>query len=92
MLTQKINNSPPKLPNYNKGIPYFLEYKMHQTIRRTKVLKEENGRKNHDPLGFPTPPPASQVSYIQTIRRTPIFLPNLGGGRSESYNPKNTVY
>ena len=30
----------------------------------------------------------SQVSYIRTIGRTPIFLPNLGGG---SYSLKNTV-
>ena len=31
----------------------------------------------------------SQVSYIQTIRCTPIFLPNLGG--KYVYSLKNTV-
>ena len=33
----------------------------------------------------------SQVSYIRTIRRTPIFLPNLGG-KCESYSLKNMVF
>ena len=32
----------------------------------------------------------SQASYIQAIRRTPIFLPNFGG-EGASYSPKNTV-
>ena len=40
------------------------------------------------PLLPPPSPPASQGSYIRTIRRTLIFLPNLGG---ESYSLKNTV-
>ena len=38
----------------------------------------------------PRPQPGSQVSYIRTIRHTPIFLPNFGG-ESASYSPKNIV-
>ena len=69
-------------------LPYFLDYKTHQTIRCTQVLEEENGGQG-EPRSSTAPPPVSQVSYIRTIRCTPIFLPNLGGGTS--YSPKNTV-
>ena len=59
-----------------------MGYKTHQTIRHTYVLEEENGKK------YPTP--LSQVSYIQTTRHTPIFVPNLGVG-SACCSLKNTV-
>ena len=69
-------------------IPHFLDYKTHWTIRCTQVLEEENRKKT--PIPLLPPPPASQVSYIRTIRCTPIFLPNLvGGGGSASYSLKN---
>ena len=42
------------------------------------------------PLHHHPTPSASQVSYIRTIRHTPIFLPNLEG-KSASYSLKNTV-
>ena len=67
---------------------FLYSYCIFRTIRRTQVLEEEHRKKN-----FALPPPrpkpnspASQVSYIQTIKCTPIFLPNL-----DILQSKNTV-
>ena len=42
------------------------------------------------PLHHCPPPPASQISYIQTIRCTPLFSSQIGGGGA-TYSPKNAV-
>ena len=70
-------------------ITVFFRHKTHQTIRHTQVLEEKNRKKTHSTAALL--PPVSQVSYIETIRCTPIFLPNLGAGGSASYSPKNMV-
>ena len=66
-------------------------YRIFRTIRRTQVLRGGKQEKKAPLHRHPPTPAVSQVSYIQTIRRTPIFLPNLGVG-SASYSLKNTVY
>ena len=77
--------------NYCKHVLCFSNYMTHQTIRHTQVQRRKRGKNKFEaknvvlllplvtPLHHHTPTPASQVSYIWTIRCTPIFLPNLVG-------------
>ena len=62
----------------------FSDYKTHLGFRG-KYRKKKNPLHRHL-----HPQPVSQVSYTQTIRRTPIFLPNLWG-ESASYSLKNCM-
>ena len=65
-------------------IPYFSDCKTHRTVTRTQVLEEENKKKKKPCPTAASPHPESQVSYIRSIRHTPIFLPIFfwgGGGR-----------
>ena len=73
-----------------KQLPYFLDYKTHQTIRHTQVLEEENRGKN--PLHRPSPfiPPLSQAKLHLDYKMHPHFPPKFGG-KSVSYSLKNTV-